>query len=41
MEYRRLGASGLKLSALSIGSWLITRGSAAETAQAQQAIRRA
>lgn len=39
MQYRRLGTSGLKLSELAIGSWLITRG--AEADQAQQAIRRA
>ncbi|MDF2629310.1 MAG: putative potassium channel beta subunit [Symbiobacteriaceae bacterium] len=39
MQYRRLGTSGLKLSAISLGSWLITRGTEAE--QAQQAVRRA
>ncbi|HWI50850.1 MAG TPA: aldo/keto reductase family protein [Symbiobacteriaceae bacterium] len=39
MQYRRLGTSGLKLSEISVGSWLITRGAEAELAQ--QAIRRA
>jgi L-glyceraldehyde 3-phosphate reductase len=41
MQYRRLGSSGLKLSAISLGSWLITRGSDEEQARAQQAVRRA
>ena len=41
MQYRRLGNSGLKLSTLSIGSWLITRGTSEETDRAQAAIRRA
>jgi aryl-alcohol dehydrogenase-like predicted oxidoreductase len=41
MQYRRLGASGLKLSEIAIGSWLITRGSADAVEQAAAAIRKA
>jgi L-glyceraldehyde 3-phosphate reductase len=41
MQYRRLGTSGLKLSEISMGSWLITRGSSQQIEQAAQAIRRA
>lgn len=41
MQYRRLGTSGLRLSELSLGSWLITRGSEADAARAGQAVRRA
>jgi L-glyceraldehyde 3-phosphate reductase len=41
MQYRRLGTSGLKLSEIALGSWLLTRGSAAEVAQAGAAIRKA
>jgi aryl-alcohol dehydrogenase-like predicted oxidoreductase len=41
MQYRRLGISGLKLSEIALGSWLITRGNAEEVAQKAAAIRRA
>lgn len=40
MEYRRLGTSGLKLSAVSLGSWL-TYGSRVEMEQAEACIKKA
>lgn len=40
MEYRRLGASGLKLSEISLGSWL-TYGSSVEMDQSRACVRKA
>lgn len=40
MEYRRLGGSGLKVSAIGLGSWL-TYGTATETETAESCIRKA
>lgn len=40
MQYRRLGSSGLKLSEISLGSWL-TYGTATEAEQAKACIRKA
>lgn len=40
MQYRRLGSSGLKISEISLGSWL-TYGSAVEREQAYACVRRA